>query len=212
MKITAIEPGKGERFRLYTEDGYLCTLDGETVFSNRLKVGMEIDPQALNELDIQAQYRRGREKAYDLLGYRDHSRKELYDKLLRYISPEAAEQVCDLMEEQHFLDDERYAGKYAKYFLETKKWGRRRARFELMRRGISAETAENALDSVDCDTVAQICAVIERKYTRYLADDDPKERKKLTAALMRLGFNYGDIREAISRIGEEAPDDEEIWD
>lgn len=212
MKITAIEPGKGERFRLYTEDGYLCTLDGETVFANHLKAGMEIDPQELNALDIQAQYRRGREKAYDLLGYRDHSRKELYDKLLRYISPDAAEQVCDLMEEQHFLDDERYAAKYAKYFLETKKWGRRRARFELMRRGIDAGTAENALEEVESDPVEQICIVIERKYMRYLADDDPKDRKKLVAALMRLGFDYSDIRDAIARMGEEAPDDEENWE
>lgn len=212
MRITAIEPGKDERFRLYTEDGYLCTLDGETVYTNHLKVNMEIDLQELNALDLQAQYRRGREKAYDLLGYRDHSRKELYEKLLRYVSPEAAEQVCDLMEEQHFLDDERYAKKFAKYFLETKKWGQRRAKFELMHRGISAELAENALEEAEVDPVEQICAVIERKYTRFLNGEDPKDRKKLVAALMRLGYNYSDIREAITRMGEEAPDDEENWE
>lgn len=212
MRITAIEPAKGERFRLYTEDGYLCTLDGETILANHIHAGCEVDADTLNELDLQAQYRRGREKAYDLLGYRDHSRKELYDKLLRYISPQAAAMVCDLMEEQRFLNDEAYAQKYARYCLETKKWGARRAKYELIRKGIDPLTAEAALEACEVDTVAQICAIIEKKYTRFLNDEDPRAKKKLTAALMRLGYDYSDIREAVARCGEEAPEGEENWE
>lgn len=209
MWITAIEPGKGDRFRLYTEDGYLCSLDGETIYKNHLKPGVEVDADALNALDLEAQYRRGREKAYDILGYRDHSRKELYDKLLKYVSPDAAEQVCALMKEQGFVDDARYAEKFARYYLETKKWGARRAKYELMRRGIDAQAAEDAVYACEVDPVDSILAVIDKKYAHLICDDDPRSRKKAVAALMRLGYDYSDIKEAAARFCEEAAEGNE---
>ena len=209
MRITAIEPGKGERFRLYTEEGYLCTLDGETVLSNHICIGCDVDGQALNELSLQSQFRRGREKAYTLLGYRDHSGKELFDKLQRYISPEAAALVCDLMEEQHFLNDEAYAEKYAHYYLETKKWGARRAKYELIRKGIDPQLAERVLDACEIDAAAQIRAVIEKKYSRFLTAEDPYAVKKLIAALMRLGYHYSDIKEVLAEYRDGVPEDEQ---
>ena len=120
--------------------------------------------------------------------------------------------VCDLMEEQRFLNDEAYAAKYARYYLETKKWGARRAKYELIRKGIDPLTAETALEACEVDTVAQICTVIEKKYTRFLNDEDPRAKKKLTAALMRLGYDYRDIRDAVARCGEGSPEDEEDWE
>lgn len=87
-----------------------------------------------------------------------------------------------------------------------------RAKYELIRKGIDPLTAETALEACEVDTVEQICTVIEKKYTRFLNDGDPRAKKKLTAALMRLGYDYRDIREAVERCGEEAPEDEEDWE
>lgn len=50
---------------------------------NGLRVGFDDDEELLEDLREQAQKRKARERAFYLLEYRDHTRKELVDKLLK---------------------------------------------------------------------------------------------------------------------------------
>ena len=79
---------------------------------HKLKEGLPVTEEQLEEIRYEADYRKARERALYLLEYRDHSRKELIDKLLRSVNnPSIAEEIADKMEEYGFLDDERYAKK-----------------------------------------------------------------------------------------------------
>lgn len=209
MKITSIEKAKGNRYTIYVDGEYWYILDAEIILQNSLKTGRDVDPKLLEELKEQAERRKARERAYYLLGYRDHSAKELYDKLLHSVSPETAAETVALMIEQGYINDAAYAEKLARYFLQSKKWGGRRALQEMVRRGIDRETAENALADCEVDTSGQIKAILEKKYASLLAnaEDDRKANQKVTAALLRLGYDYSDIRQVLAEYQEEKEED-----
>lgn len=210
MKITGIEKAKGERYTVYVDDEYWYILDIELIVRNSLRVGLAVEQELLDDLRAQAERRRARERGYYLLGYRDHSGKELYDKLCRSVSPEAAAETVALLQQQGYIDDAAYAAKLARHCLITKKWGERRALLEMSRRGIDRETAALAIEECEVDPVEQIKAVIEKKYAARLEDKtDRRETQKVIAALARLGFGFDDIRQALDEYGNEEEWDEE---
>ncbi len=195
MKITDIVKAKSTRYTVYVDDEYWYILDLEIIMQNHLKVGMEVDEDILDDILSQAERRKARERAYYLLGYRDHSKQELYDKLLKSARPEIALDIVQMVEEQGLINDEVYAAKLAKYFLQQKKWGARRVLLEMHKKGIDKEMAQIAIDECDVDVVLQIKTIIGKKY--YDCLEDYKGKQKMIAGLMRLGFSYDDIKRAI---------------
>lgn len=211
MTITAIEKQQKNRYAVFA-DGELCAvLDPKAVLESGLQTGQEYSAAQLQSVVTQMERRQAREKAYDLLGYRDHSCRELYDKLRRYVRAEIAAETVAHLQELGYLNDEAYARKLAAYFLENRKWGARRACLELERRGIDRELARSAVASCEVDTAAQLRAVIERKYAARLRTGDYRERQKVTAALARLGFGFDDIKTAIREYAESGDDFPEEW-
>jgi regulatory protein len=197
MKITNIEKSNATRYKIDVDHEYWCILDLEIIMLNHLKVGLEVDEDFLDDLKMQAERRKARERAYYLLGYRDHSKKELRDKLLDSARPEIVDEILTMIEEQGLINDEEYARKLARYYLQQKNWGAKRAIFEMQKKGINQELAKLAIEECDVDVIAQIHKIIEKKYYRYM--DDFKGQQKVIAALMRLGYSYDDVKTAINQ-------------
>ena len=212
MTITALEKTKGDRYTVYVDGEYWYILDLEILLQNHVRKDMEVDEEFLEDLLVQAERRRARERAYYLLGYRDHSAKELYDKLIKNARPEIAAEIVALMQEQGYINDEDYAGKLARYYLQSKRWGARKTLFEMTRRGIDRETAQLAIEECGVDYVEQIRQIIDRKYAQYLNDGDYKGKQKVIAALTRLGYGYSDIKAAISEYLSADSDEDEYYD
>jgi regulatory protein len=204
LKITKIELKSGTRYTVDVDGAYFYIFDLEILQNNGLYVGKEVDESFLLELKQQAEERKARERAFYLLSYRDHSEKELYDKLRRNTTEEIAAKTVAKMVELHLLDDEAYAEKLARYYLEQKMWSYRKSLFEMKHKGIDRELAEDCLQACGVDPEEQIAKLIERKYYRTLGD--PKGNQKVINALARLGFNYGDIKAVISQYEEEEED------
>ena len=97
MKITGIEKKQGTRYTVYVDGEYWYILDVEIIASVNLTEGMEVSEAFLEELLRRAQVRKARERALYLLSYRDHSRKELVDKLLQSVDEDIALQTADKM-------------------------------------------------------------------------------------------------------------------
>lgn len=201
MKVTGIEKKNGTRYTLYVDGEYYYIFDIEILHANHIKAGMEVDAGLLEQLREQAEVRKARERALYLISYRDHSEKELYDKLCKSVSPEVAAQTVAKMLDLGYLDDEAYAEKLARYYLEQKKWSARKSAFEMSRKGISKELAERVLQECEVSAEEQIKALIRQKYYRNLGDQ--KGNQKVINALARLGFQYGDIRRTIDEYLEE---------
>jgi regulatory protein len=210
MKITGIEKKSGTRYTLYVDGEYFYIFDLEILADYHVKEGMEVDDSFLQELKWKADERKAKERAFYLLSYRDHSEKELYDKLCKNVCAEIAAKTVAKMVELGLLNDENYAQKLARYYLEQKHWSYRKSLFEMKHKGISGELAEDALQSCEVSAYDQIMALVEQKYYRYLGDQ--KGNQKVMNALARLGFSYGDIRSVIQDYLEENDlGEEEEW-
>lgn len=206
MKITNIEKKTKTRYTLYVDDEYFYIFDVEIISNNNLKVGMEVSGDFLDDLKYQAELRKARERAFHLLSYKDHSKKELYDKLKRNTTEEIAKKVVKKMQSLGYINDENYAQKQAEYYIKYKNFSYKRSLFELKKKGIDDELARQCLDNVECDVYEQIKKIIDQKYYRYLGDF--KGNRKVITALLRLGFSYSDIKQVISEYDLEEDD---LW-
>lgn len=194
MVITDIFKKQGTRYQIEVDGAYWTIIDVEIIADFHLKKGMEVTEEMQEKVQRASDYRRGKERALYLLGYRDHCRKDLVDKLSKNIDRDLAEELADKMEELGFLDDRKYAEKLARHLILVKKRGERRALQEMALKGIDRETAVEAISLVEPDENL-LQQLIERKYLRYLGDE--KGRNKVIAALMRLGHDYSDVIRAV---------------
>lgn len=141
------------------------------------------------------------EKAVSLLNYRAHSRKELSDKLKHKTGCKDAEleEVLDRLEELGFLNDRTYASSVVRSCA-RKGYGVQRAFSELARRGIPKELREEAL--ADMPETNGTLEQLIRGRLRNPSNRD--EVRKVSAAMVRRGYTWDEIRHAIERVGAEA--------
>lgn len=138
-----------------------------------------------------------RDKALNLLSYRAHSRRELSDKLKRKLScsEQELEEVLNWLEELGFLNDRTYAASVVRHAA-SKGYGVSRITAELARRGIAKDLWEEALAELpeSDDTLDRLV----RSKLRDPADRD--EVRKVSAALVRRGYTWDEVRRAIERV------------
>ncbi|MBQ8903294.1 MAG: regulatory protein RecX [Oscillospiraceae bacterium] len=155
-----------------------------------------------------------KKRAMYLLGGRDYSRKELFDKLLKNYSRETCEEAVRQMAEYGYLDDRRYADKLARKYVEVRKYGKSRAKMMMIQKGLGPSIAADALSRYSADDmVEEITAIIEKKYMDKLSVDGAegmKEMQKVMAALARRGYSYDHIKKAVS-LAKENAEFEEDW-
>ena len=191
MHITDIRPRRKGLSALYLDGEYAVSLDTQTLLEHRINTGCELSDEDLRELIEMSSERRAKEKALWLISYRDHSKKELKDKLVRTCDADAADKAVARMEELGLVNDDKFARQYARRLLLEKKLTRRAAAFELTRKGIDRETAEKVLGEIDVDYRGNIREIIEKKYRNI---QDEKVKRRAVAALQRLGYGWDDIK------------------
>ena len=202
MKILEITPGKGKLYEITLEDGQKLWLHADLVQAEFLHPGDDLDEARIAALKRQAAEHRAYEYGLYLLEKRGYSYRELYDKLMT--APNAQEDAVlaalEKLMRYGFLNDALYAEQLARHYVEGKKLGLRRAEYEMRHRGLSQDDIDDALAAYDnAETIsAQLLEILQKKYARYLTDpDDRKSTEKVTAALVRRGYTYQQIRYAI---------------
>ncbi|MBQ2971607.1 MAG: RecX family transcriptional regulator [Ruminococcus sp.] len=196
MKITAIEPKKKGLSALYIDGEFALKIDTETVLSYRIDVGDEIDDEKLKEVIDASNIKRAKDKAMWLISYRDHSKKELIDKVAKDSSYEAATKAVERLQELGLINDERYAKRYATDLLSLKHLSKSAAVRKLCDKGIDRDLARDTVDELDVDIYENIRAVINKKYSKNLFDE--KGRRRCVNGLVRLGYSYSDIKAVLS--------------
>lgn len=196
MTVTDITKTKKGRFSLFIDGEFKLSVDDVTLTEKHISVGKTLTEQELEEIISASDLRRAKEKAFSLLNYRDHSKKELFDKIKRTSSEEAAEAALDRMEELGYINDQSYAVRLASDLFNIKLYGPVKVKYELSRRGINNEYIEEALQNAP-DMRDNIRKLLNGKLKKNLSD-----RKKLSAKLYALGYAYDDIRACIDELYE----------
>lgn len=207
MELTAAEPRRKGLTQLYLDGEPGPKIDTEVFVLSRLKPGDEVTQEELLELVERSDARRAREKALYLLEHRAHSKRELTDKIARTASSrEAAQAAADHLEEIGLIDDRAYGESYARELFLRKRFGARRVRQELARKGIDREIIDQVLSQYQEDGGEEamagenIALVLSKKYP--LWREDEKVRRRAVAALQRLGYTYGQIQGVMGELDE----------
>lgn len=82
--------------------------------------------------------------------------------------------------------------------------GARKISMELRQKGVSSETIDETLSSLDEDAVFDGALKIARKAAHGKDITSPSDRQKISAALIRRGYDYSTARQAIVVLTDES--------
>lgn len=198
MKITA-KQGRGTKIHIHIDGEYLLTVDEDFWFSSGYVSGDEIDDGDLVAFKEAAGSRLAFNSAMFSLDMRDHSEREIRQKLSRKYDEKSVDTAVEKLLDLGLVNDRRYAELLTRELFERKKYGKNRVRSELFRKGIASDIINEVLEEYENenepDNVQTIVDIIRKKYYNKLIDE--KSRQKVVAALVRLGYSFSDIRQAM---------------
>ena len=199
MKLT-LKEGKANKIHLLLDGEYRMTVDRDFIALSGITNNMELDDAALEDLSGAISARRAFNKATDLLSRRDHSSAELLQKLRQKgFDAESAQSAVEKLQDFGYLDDRRFAETYAAELVCSKGFGKRRIVTELFRKGIDREIISDVTDALETPEDA-LPALIERKFSRNLTTE--KGVQRTFAALVRMGYAPGEIKQALQQVSE----------
>ncbi|MBE6653148.1 MAG: regulatory protein RecX [Ruminococcaceae bacterium] len=136
-----------------------------------------------------------------LLQYGDQSSKRLAYKLTaKGVDRATAVAAAAYLSERGYIRESDAARRRAECGL-RKGWGLRRIREDLRAQGYGREEIAEATEGLNVDFADRCAAVIRKKYGS--APPNRGEQKKMIAALMRLGYDGDEIREALRLLAKE---------
>ena len=203
MRIDKLLPPAqpGKPWTVALEGGDTLRVSEGVVVSFALYGGMELEAEALTALRQAAAEAALKERAGRLLTARMLSAGQLAEKLTaKGATQEQAARVVAWAQEVGLLDDEEYAKALARHYR-AKGYGRYKIKDEFYRRRVPREYWEQALAGLEPpdDWLADFLA-------RKIQDpEDPAQIKKASDALVRRGFSWQEVSQAVSRFldGEE---------
>lgn len=202
MIISDISPFKGSMMCVELTGGGLARemkiyIHSDIIRKSGISKGMEISEEEADRLIYSNDLRRARERALYLMESRDHSYRELFDKLEKNYSEDICFEVCNRLAEIGVINDRRYAEKLCRQLFEVKKLGRYRVKQEMRLRGLSSEIIAEAMEnfSEEDEPFERLEVLVEQKYERYLTDR--KGVQKVKNALIRKGYSFDEINEVL---------------
>lgn len=196
MTVTKIADGRSKKKHIHIDDEYAFTLNEDFLFMTGLSVGTELTQDEIDQIKFEYDAFCTKHRAMDLLSRRSHSAKELETKLMRKTSKENARMAVEKMEELGFIDDESFARSYASELWNRKYFSFSRIKRELLLKGVDRDIADIVISELDGDERERIRELVENKYLSRMNDE--KGRNSLFSLLVRLGYNYSDIRSVMN--------------
>lgn len=195
MTVTAIRQSSPGRLIVSFDNGEELRSTLGAVTELRLYSGRELDEAGFEAFRRLSARSLAREKALELISRRPMSRRELMDKLIsKGETEDTAEYCAQWLEENSFIDEERYAAQIARHYA-AKGYGAGRVRAELSRRGLNRELWEEAIAAMPAG---------DDKLDRFIVSrlknpEDRDEIRKVSNALYRRGYSWEEIRSALAR-------------
>jgi len=207
-KITAlvIQKRNPNRVNLY--------LDGEYAFGVArivaawLRVGAELNEKKIEQLQVEDARERALQQAMLFLSYRARSESEIRKNLLKHEIPESViELTLERLRQDGLANDNEFAQTWVENRSTFRPRSRRMLAMELRQKGLDDESTKAALAKVDDEPLAYEAA--NKRAARFKDLEWSEFRKKLSEFLARRGFSYAVIAPVVTRIWNEAHDQEQ---
>ncbi len=151
-------------------------------------------------LDTDAGLERALAIAYRYLNPRERTQAEMRTHLQRKgIDPRDVERSIQVLVDQGYLDDARFAHLFVQDKRQLAEWGADRIRQVLRTRGVDSEFVEEALAEHEQDSESEIeraLALLRRRFPSPAGDR--RERERALGVLLRKGYDVDLALEAIA--------------
>lgn len=213
MVITdiSIQARNPDRVNVSVDGKYRFSLDILQVTELGIKIGKEYSEEELNELEGESQFGKLYARTLEYTLMRPHSAKEVRDYLWRKtritrvrvrdsnetrerpgVSQAIADRVYERLVKRGHINDENFARFWVENRQARKGISQRKLIAELRAKGVESSIIDSAMQNSPREEKSEIQKVLEKKRHRY--DDE----QKLIAYLMRQGFSYDAIRDALA--------------
>ena len=203
------------RVNLYIDDKFFCSLDISQVVELHLKVGKELSDEEYASIKQASEFGKFYTRALEYTLLRPRSSKEIRDYLkkktlnrkIRVKNRRTGEYetrekqgydsslvslVFARLEERGYIDDYRFAKLWVENRNISKGTSTKKLRLELMQKGIDSHIIDQVFAETTRNDDDELAKIIAKKRHKY-SDD-----QKLIQYLLRAGFNYSDVLDALS--------------
>ncbi len=142
------------------------------------------------------------EKLYSFCAYQERCTADVERKLR---SLEIKEQYwvdyINHLRQEKFLDDARFCEYYVKGKINGNKWGKKKVEFHLRKKGLSSNTIEQALESIDQENYQKIAnCIASKKWNSLKEPNEYKRKQKLYQFMTGRGFESFVIQNALDEL------------
>ncbi len=191
MKITAIKQQvkAQDRYSIFIDDKFAFGLSELGLINSGLRVGQELDREAVGRLKEEAAIDKAYNRVLALIARRPRSQGEIRDYLKRkkYDSP-TADVILNKLSKIGLVDDKSFAKMWVDNRRLLKPTSLRRLRQELRQKHIADEIVDEVLAEDETDERQVLRELVERKRGRY------PDKLMFMQYLARQGYNYDDIK------------------
>jgi len=204
MVITRIvQKGKND-VTIYFDNDSMLFLAVEVFLKSGLKKGDDISEDRFSFLIEQNKLFHIKQRAFRLLGRRQHASFELSRKLWnKDYEQKLIDEVIEDLQKKGYLDDKEFIRAFVAEKSKTKNWSTKKIKSELLKRGIDSKLIDRMLNgqTVESD-FENAMKLANKKYEVLLKRNlEAKElRNKLSAFLFSKGFDYELIKEVCNRL------------
>jgi len=208
--LKVVKKGKSD-VTIYFDNDSLLFLAVEVFLKSGLKKGDDISDDRFSLLIEQNKLFHIKQRAFRLLGRRQHSSSELRRKLWnKDYEQRLIDEVIEDLKKNGYLNDKEFIRAFVAEKSKAKNWSIKRIKGELIKRGVASKLIDEMLSELT--TVADFESAMKlakKKYEVLLKRNlEPKElRNKLSTYLFSKGFEYELTKEVISKLVK-ANDDE----
>lgn len=112
---------------------------------------------------------------------------------------QGAKEVADVLVEDKYVDDLRYASAFARDKSAIQGWGEVKIRYMLSAKGVSRDVIDKALEEIDQDKAdSRLEKLLQNKFRSL--KDDPQCRLKLLRFALGRGYSYDEVNDVVNSL------------
>ena len=212
--VTSVQAQKKDpdRVSVFLDGAFAFGLAADVAVGEGVRKGVRLTPDQQVALLQKEEVMGARQAALDYVSRGGKPATEVRRSLARRgFSEHAAEDAIAQMERYGYLDDAAYAVAFVRGRAASRGHGPQRLRADLLKKGVSRDAIDKALEELDTDDLADSARRLALKRWRALAGEEDlrKRKKKTTDFLLRRGFSFDQVREALDSV---ADDEDETWE
>jgi regulatory protein len=204
--LKVVKKGKND-VTIYFDSDSILFLAVEVFLKSGLKKGDDISDDRFSLLIEQNKLYHIKQRAFRLLGRRQHSASELKRKLWnKDYEQKLIDEVIAHLNKNGYLNDKEFALTFVQEKSKTKNWSTKRIKGELFKRGIAAKLIDKILSDRSKEEDFESAMILAKKKYEVLQKRNIESKElqiKLSTFLFSKGFDFDLIKDIVSQLMKE---------